>query len=628
MVPLLLLAACDPEPPPCVNVAPYADAELHNHALPFEVALDPARRRAYVSALATATVAVVDLDAAAVTDVLVLGGDALVTPDLVVDGLGWLWVLSSGERPLIRVDPDDGERDEPWVAFSQAKAALPRPTGGLLLLAGDGAGDASLWRLDANGTPLGLASVGPATGLVAVDDTRVGVLAIDTMTVLDRETLEIVGTCALPFAAVRGAALPDGTVVVADDTRVGLAGCDGAMAVAWDVGTENKDVVVWGDGALILDRIGDDTRGDDPNLGVVHAADGDGVEVARWVSGKNTGFGAIDPETGWMWGNSEGTNELLAWDPDSGEPRAAVRLGAFVDGVAIDPDGGGVAYATGRVADTVVRIDGEALSALTLEVHWPYSPVPDVTRDVVWVLDQTRTVAYGLDRADLSVRRVLDPGLGANKTLTFSTLVVHPRDGDLYVAHAPSDTLVRLDPDSGAELQRWALGGAYTDDPDQVGELSVRVDGPDGSVFVARSHDGRLQRIVPGDDAIATTYGAPPDDGAYDIDFARVFPDLGRVWLWGLAFDATTLARVPEDDRDVSRMLGPFPGKGGHALAIDSDRREIVHLGRDGGVRGRTGFAARDLSAMAVRIDPDLRRVAFTRSADAFVCLWDVADVR
>ena len=631
------LSACSARPF-CLYLGP--DPELTNHVQPFEIAVDPGARRVFSTSLGSRTVAVLDADTQAVDRMLPTGSRPLAYPDVAVDDGGVLWITARQQPPLLRFDLDTAERTTPAVALARSGTGIAAPGGGALLLGFEGEGSQALVLLDGDGEVVTHRTLEHgATWVIPHDGDHVGLIrrfdgadcCDDGYELRSLPELEVEAACDLPFQAQRGAVLDDGTVVVADQHHIGTVGCDGDLPRSWTAGAENKDVVSLGDQALVLDRTGSDA-GWDPNWGVARVADAGGVDGDRtFVTGKNSGYGALDPDTGLVWVNSEGTTEVLVLDPVAGQVVAAIRTGTFLDGLATDPEQAGVFYVTGRLSNTFARIeDGEQTVEVT-DVPWPFSPVVDVARDRVWALSQLDSTVHGHRRSDLAAETAIDTGLGTNRLLTFGTLAFHPGRKTLFLAHSAADQLLELQPDTGQILRTWDLGGPAIEDWKEIGELLVRVDGATGALLVCRSNDGRVQRIDPDAGDVRTRW-LDADDAeklrsGNNVDFAVVIPKQGVLFVAGSAFDAATLDPIPDRDLDVRRVLGPHPRHTNQLLVITNDNR-LARVTEAGAVLGSLPFAAHDLHSTVFRVDGQADAVAMVRAHDAYVCWLELSELK
>ena len=650
MLALALSPGCT-KPPHCESYEPYP--ELLNHVQPFEIAVDPVRRRALSTSLASRTVGVYDLDWSGMVKTVPVGPRPLVYPDVAVDEAGVAWITNFSQPPVIRLVPDGGERSFPDGAISLARRVVAAGGGGAVVLGVDRDGVSLLERHGPGGGVEASAFLDrDGLGLVDLGGDRVGVLiAGDELGELEIRTqadLAVVESCDLPFPAGRGALLSDGTVLVTSRTRVGRAGCGGEAPADWESGVENQDVIALDDGtALVLDRIGPD----DPNLGVARRWDRDGpLDPDGFPTAKNTGYGAYDPVLGRVWANSEGTSEVIWAFPDEGAVVGSLRTGTHLDGLALDPEHEGGVVLTGRLSDTVQRLSVFETVARTDGVRWPFSPVVDPARDRVWVLSQTDAAVHGLARGTLDGVSVLPTGDPPNGLLTFGSLALHPGRDTLLVAESAADALIELDPADGSERGRWPLGGPAIDDPDVIGHLSVHPQ-PDGdAALLCRTTDGRVQRIDLATGELQTTWleaqaVASLGEGNA-VHSATLLADAGLFYAGGFALDAATLDRRADADLDVLRVVGTDPtDPDGALIVVDAGGRRLqrlaagvwgvagggggVHRGAaDGTVVGEFTLADLEVRASLFRIDPLRERVLVLRSADARLCSFPLREIR
>ena len=630
---LVVVSGCQ-KPAHCESYEPYP--ELLNHVQPFEIAVDPQRRRGFSTSLASRTVAVYDLDWSAVVAMVPIGPRPLVYPDVAVDDQGVAWITSYSHPPLVRLVPDNGERTFPEGEISLARRVVAVAGGGAVVLGNDREDRAVLALLDAAGVEIVSTVLDvDGLGLVALDDARIGVLVggdgTGELEIRRLADLEVEERCDIPFPAGRGAALTDGTVLVASRTRVGRAGCGGEPAADWATGIENQDVVALDDGtALVLDRIGPD----DPNLGVARRWGRDGPEDPDgFPTAKNTGYGAFDPVLGRVWANSEGTSEVVWLNPDEGALAGALRTGTHLDGLALDPEVEGGVVLTGRLSDTVLRLDVFDAAARSDQVRWPFSPVIDPDRGRIWVLSQTSATVHGLDQATLVTQELLPTGDAPNGLLTFGTLDLHPERRTLLVAESAADALIELDPDGGGELGRWPLGGPAIDDPDVIGQLAVHPLPGDDAALVCRTTDGRVQRVDLASRDVRTAWLDAPATAALGegnaVHSTTLLPDRGLLYVGGVALDATTLDRRTESDLDVLRVVGVDPTDSeGALIAVDPGGRRLLRIAQDGELLGELTLADKEVRASMFRIDPVRERVLVLRSADARLCSFPIGDIR
>lgn len=554
---MLLLLACASEPP--------AEREAHapagcwslrtEDALPsvtqtYDVAVDAPRRRAVATGLGLPYLSVVDLDTAARVDAIAFAERSTTYPRVAVDDAGTAWVASQSAPALVRVDlatrtasAVSDVHDARWVVGLDEGVVVPGGAGVVRVVDG----------------VVAEAAVGARAGARHPDG--VVVLGDAEAVVLDADLAEV-DRCALPFMANLVAALPDRTLVVADGRRIARGACGGAFE-AWTVGVELTDLATDGATVWALDRIGEA----DPTLGVAWRLDD--APVLAFPTGKNSGYGEVDASGGALWVNAEGTAEVHAYAPD-GERIAAVSTGTFVDGL-VEVEGALVA--SGRLSGLLARFDGETVTRGE-PVRWPWAPVYD--GDAVWMLGQLDGVLSAVDSSTLAAEH-RDLDVGANPLLTFGDVAVADDRASVLVAESAADVLFELR--DGAQVARWPLGGPPVDDPDFGAHLEVLY--RNGVVWLARSFDGRLQRLD-----LAT--GARVD-ATLDPDRLRTLQDRRRTHAlaWDGAgprygpygLDPDTLAVVDEWD-DVGALLAPWPDGGW--LAIDAAGTTLLHLADDG----------------------------------------------
>ncbi len=609
----MAVAACKPSPDDDACFSLLADPAVVNFVQPFDVYVDSTHRRVWGTALGTASLAEIDADTFVAGETIRLGETALERPQVIADVAGVAWIGSTSAPSLYRWDPtlDDLTTSTPLDTVS---ALVPRPGGGLVAF-GLLNSVHTLALIDADGT-VGITQPVPGAGGIA--PLADGLLLLgEAGEVRGWDDLALVRTCPLPFEAQNGAGLADGGVVVTDDDRIGYSDC--TTTLQWDVGVEAKEIAPYADGALVLDRIGPE----DPNLGMAWMVTSAGV-TPDFQTAKNTGFGGIDPVTGLLWGNSEGTAEITAFDPGSGAEVVADKLGTFVDGIAPDPDEPGVMIATGRLSDTVERVVDGVVTARTDLVHWPYSPAIDDTRGMVWMVRQTDGTIIGLDATTLGPITEIDLGFAPNPLLTFSTLTYDRSRDLLYLAESYSDTLVLVDPGNRAEIARWSLGGPVITDPDAIGELTVRVDSSSGYVLVGRTNDGRIVRVDPVSGEVVTTDFTANSPSERQIDSLHTFPEHGVFFMGGHGFDTRTLA--PEVTIPASDVIATEPRD--DWLAVSPDQQELQRLDADGKVKAALNIADKTLNAMIVDITFDLKTLLVGHADDATICRYPTSDVR
>ena len=617
--------------PRCVYLGP--DENIPNHTQPFEVAVDVDRRIGYVTGLASRGVLSWDLDTHELIGVKPFADQPLRYPDVAVDELGVIWVITRSDPSVIRFDPFTNHRTQIYEPLGHAGTLVPAPGGGMVALGFTHEQEQVVALFAADGELQELLYLeDSATGMLALDSGQVALLSQpvgdDAYRVLDLPSLEVVETCALPFVAYHGDELDDGTVIVARAASIGTVGCDGEEPLSWIAGAENHEVISLGDRAIVLDRLGEE----DANWGVGRFVTPDGpVEGADFSTAKNTGYGDVDTLTGTLWVNSEGTGEVWGMSTDDGALLDTVLTGAFLDGMALDREEQNF-YVTGRLSNTIARITAEGVIAEAHETFWPFSPVVDTPRDTLWVLSQADGVIHGYRRGDLEFLQEIDPGMGRNELLTFNSMILHPARSTLFVAHAETDQVAEIDPDSGEVVNTWDLQGPAISDPDQIGHLMMRIHAATGSVMVLRSNDARVQRLDPESGSLASVWLEQSIveelASGNSVDFAGMLQDYFIVYVGGHAVDGATLTPLPERDLPVSRVIGPHPDDNDDLLAVATDRRRLVRIDALGEEKDSVAFTGKELHSALFRIDKDSRSIAMIRASDGRLCWFEFDEMK
>ena len=530
-----------------------ADGES-NHLLPLHLDVDPASRRAWCISRLLGTVAQVDLDTAEVLRVVPRYADSVNTPRIVGDGPDRFWLARSSAPALVRVDASSGEMTAVEIGLEAARAVLRLDEERLVVAGTLSAGGDVLLVIDGNGEVVQQRELdGAALGLRAVDeDSFAALMRSDHVDVHAADTLARRYSCPLNIDVAstdnRFARLSSGDFVVSANAGIGLAVCDGGSPLAVVEGNENREVVSLGDEALVLDRIG----GSEPNWGEMRRYDADLIETdPPCQTGKNSGYGGLDTQTGLFWMNSEGSTEVWAVDPDSFEVAHRVRTGVHVESVALDPARPGQVFVSGRLSDTLYRVDlaGAADEPLiaNLDFHWPVRPL--AFGGSLWLLDHLEGVLHELDSDTLEGLADLDLGEGADRSLTLADAELHPDRGTLFVSLGGSNTLLEVDLAEGAVVGRWALGGELLD-RDEAGRLEVLIRGDE--VLTVRSADGQITRIDPELTEPLST-AAPVADllpGQTRLQLSALSANNALLYVGPFAIDVASLDRRPGKDRE------------------------------------------------------------------------------
>jgi streptogramin lyase len=571
-----------------------------NMLLVNDVVLDPIRGVAWAAGTETDTLARIHLATGEILDWYALPDLLPSSPLMAVDGLGVVWMIRKyGEHALVRLDPETGEvsgLDNEGRIYSQA-VGLPR--GGLLL----GSNDDSthfLERRDADGALVAEVEVpGAVTALLALDKGRSHALSLsvsdsDTpIWTVDSESLESTWSCEAPMSGESMARLEDGSFVLVRSTRIGVAHCDAREDPVLEVGTDNKDVFAGDVGFLVLDRVGqDDLAG--LNWSLARRFSADLVEAGRpFVTGKHAGFGDIDPATGLLWVNSEGTASVGVFEPVEGLRDQEIRVGTHVENVIPDPESPGRVYYTGRLSQSVGTLDlesGEFLESPE-RTGWWRSPV--LRDDGLWVIDHLTADLHRFDPESMELLERIDVPVPENSSLLFGHLLWHAERGTWFLTHGITNQLLELEDATGRVLGAWALPRATDPSSYESGVLGLARAGDLLAVY--NSHEGAIVLVDPSKpDLVATRlldrahltqreYSPTPE-------LLYVSEDASLIFVGGLAFDATTLEARVEQSLPVDRVLGELePGVFLGWRVVDDT---ILRLGEGGEILGRQALQA------------------------------------
>ena len=596
-----------------------------NHLLPLYVTLDVPARRLFCYSLLLGTIAEVDLDDAAL--VQVLPKEPVPTPPtrLVGDSPRLLWLLRQSTPSIQRYDLDSGEVLDVDTGLAAA-ADLVRAGPDQHLVAGilpgvvptlqllDGELDI-VDEIELDDRPLNLEFIDESHHVAVLLENR-------RVEVYDAATLAFQHSYPAPFVGHNVGngfvQLDGGDFVVSDDTVLGLIPADGGSLVEVEEGNENWDLITRGNELLVLDRIGSA----DPNHGEVRRYDADLNRLGDpFPTGKNSGFGGLDTQTGLVWMNSEGSTETWAVDPDTGEAVHKIPLGVHVESVATDPDRPSRVFVSGRLSDTLFSVDlvDEHVVHADLDFSWPVRPV--VADGSLWVLDQLNARLHTFDRDTLVSSESYDLGLSPNPSLALSDVARHDARGTLLVSHGWDDVLVEVDPRSGSVTGRWELEGVPLD-RDIACRLEVLV-GP-YAVFVVRTRDGRVSRLdLDSGDVRTASPLEQLDPGSTRLQFAALSEDGGLLYLGPFAIDPDTLGRLPELDRNWSFPVAQVEERW---IAWREDDASIVVVDRDG-----VEVRALPTDQIGGRFSPELHylpgwdgRVVFTDIYRAGILAWPV----
>jgi sugar lactone lactonase YvrE len=563
------------------------------------VTVDTARRRAFATSLVSGAVAVIDIDAAALLGVYDVGGQPSL-PEAAMDGRGSVWI--SGQRVLSRLNPETGQLDGFDLGLGRIEGIVTLAGDGGAVVMGDDAARVSwIVRVDANGAELARAQLEGSGSCIGIADDGAAVVVSEILDaggteveVYSIDGLALLRSCPASAAGNTVTQALDGRFLLPNQDFVGEARCDGVAPEKLTIGQENKQALVVpgapaGADVLVLDRIGDSTlRG--PNWGIARWLDASLVPTgATFSTGKNSGHGGMDGETGYIWMNSEGTSEAQAYDPQTGMLVQRVQLGVDLESVAIADDSPGIVWVTGRLSRTLGRADlttGEVLKTTPFD-GWPVQPT--IVGQTLFVLDGLTQELWAFDRDSLDVLAHYDLGLDDNIGLVFDDLAYDEARGVLLVADAQANALVAVDPSSGATIQRWALAGNPADDPDTIGVQRVVVVGD--AYVVLNTVEGRLTRIEAGQSEIALSVLLPVSV-TRELGYAAVpdplWTDGERLYVGGHAIDPLTFQELPDGKRALTQVLG---ARGGDLVGWDATAEDVVELDPAGEVVSRVPIA-------------------------------------
>jgi hypothetical protein len=384
------------------------------------------------------------------------------------------------------------------------------------------------------------------------------------------------------------AQLEGGDWAISQETRLSLLRCPSGEWSQLEVGRENRSAIALpGGGFASLDRIGADGT-HDPNWGLLRRYTSELSRVGEvWPTGKNSGYGALDPETGLVWMNSEGTAELWAMEPESGALVHRVRLGEHIESVAVEEEGRQIWF-SGRLSNLHGRIDLDSgeLRRVSDLITWPVAPV--MAEGWLYLLDQLNSTLHRVDPQSLEVAERWELGLSVNTLLTLSDMAWSPERGTLLIAQAADDLLLEFDPAEGRELARWELAGPAISEPDMAGRVEVVPLGD--AAVVVRSTDGALSRVdLESGDVLG---GDLPDGGiaalrsAHLLDATCLSEDGSRLWVGRFALDPADLGLLWELESGVDLIL--HDAGEGELLAWRDQPDSLVVLDAEGAIlRGR-----------------------------------------
>ncbi len=629
------------------------DGQL-NHLLPQYIGLDRDSRRLYFTSNASRTLAAVDVDAGELLGVYPLPDTAQPRTGLRVDATGLVWVSAGAEPALTRFDPATGEATAVDSGLVAIAGLARRPEGGVVALGATAVeGESAMVVIDPDGAMLTSVPVTHSTfgfsesgrGQVAVLEAQ-GSHLPSVLRLLDPDDLSEQGRVAAEdlvehpgtfaplvdlglgrFAAVWG----DTLLVIDGDTNTWTLRVEG---------TENKSAVPVEGGLLVFDRLSADPA-TAPLHGEQRAYDDDLNPIGEAVpTGKNTGYATLDPLTGLVWMNSEGSTEVLAMDPASGEIRVRVRSGEHLESVAVlapaEGEAGGDAvvtdavWFTGRLTNTVGRIDLQTgATTVTEALTWPVAPL--LQGGALYVVTQMSNELVTLDPDTLAVRASVPLDLTLNGTLTFDDLAGDPARGSLFLSQTLDHVLVELDAATGIERGRWALSGAAPTDENKPGHDQLMAIGPRWLVLC--THSGEASLIDP-DRALAEPLPVPEAlrrSLSRAARFEHLSPVLsvggGHFYIDGVAFNAGTFEPAPAYDVDADLLIGELDGQ--RLAYAGSDGGELRLLDEAGAVIARRalGLGADAAPTFTLQVSGGRPRLIVSDFETAAVSVLDLRDL-
>lgn len=562
-------SGCDPSAEIVLPLVPDGADPI----LVFDATVDPVGRRAWSTALVTPTLAEIDIDTQTLVKVHTLSATKFDRPQVSVAGDGAPWVASGEGDAITRLDPVSGVVTHPLSDMERATSVIGRPDGGAWV-AGEIATHPVLVWLDADGDVITQVDLDdPALGLTATNDGGVAALVSDddgsggqAIEVFDGDTLEMQTTCVSPPTDKFFSQIADGSFITGSETTINRVPCDGVTEpTTIREGQDNKEFIPYEDGFVVLDRVGDD-RTDGYNWGQVRYYDNELNWTGQiFVSGKHTGYGGLDPTTGIVWANSEGTTSVYGLDLVHEQAVANVQVGLNIETLLPDPRYPGEMIVTGRLSGTVARVDlcensyVEAAEAPT----WPVSPV--LVGDTLYTIDQLTGMIQVWNADTLEWLDTYDFSLPDNTLLNFDYMVYHPTRHTLFMTETVDNVLMEIDPDTGDVLHQWVLSGKPITDTGTITRSEVEL--VDGWLFVARPQDGQLTLVDPDEDEPVAE--ATMDKQTIKIintnrlDLVWVTADDSAVYVGPIAFDPDTLSPTGVELGQGAESVFADDGEGG-----------------------------------------------------------------
>lgn len=474
------------------------DYEGLNHLLPTELLVSSGNRLAYSHALNSDTIAVLDLDTKALVAVHEVPGVGQVE---LYDGGKLIYVTRSSSPPIQTLNPTTGasqalvvglESVNGVLRLSETKTAMAGETadGSHILQINDRENDHARLAFEVlPEVPRALLDAGNGEIAVVMGQR----LEPGLIEFRSKSDLSLLRSCTAPFGAGGASLTQEGDVVLATTSQIGLAPCSETLPARepqiLELGEENMDVIQSPAGMLVLDRVGEENR----NWSIARLFDVSAGELdlkSSFTTGKNSGRGGRDLQTGLVWMNSEGTTEVWAMEPATGVLRVAMPTGLHIESIAAS-DSKGVLLVSGRLSSLLARVDFVTGSVEVLEhtLSWPVAPV--FYDGNFYVLDQLAGTLHIFEGASLTQGAQLDLGWDKLDTLTMSDAVLLPDRGSLLLSNGAVDEVVEVDLATFSIAGRTVLGAPL--DRDDPGRLELHPMG--NGALAVRSFDGRIVKI-------------------------------------------------------------------------------------------------------------------------------------
>lgn len=591
-----------------------------NLLLPMHMAVDSAHRRAWIVSLVASVVAEIDLDSGTWLGNYAYGEGAPSKPLLETDGDGYLWVSGNEANPLYRIEPETHTVEVVHVPGRGLNQVVGRAAGGVYGLTVNARGVGQLAEVNADLSYRLTDLPGVATALAWVHEPDILAVAMleergqFVVQLYNPATMESVGHCGAPESPYDMLPLPGSRLAASFSHSVGVLDYDGNESILLNQGSDLKELLPVTDGFVVMDRLGDETAAG-LNWGIGRVYNAELELIGSYTTAKHTGYGDLDTVTGLAWANSEGTDEIVAFNPENGAFAHRVEVGTHLEDQAWSPLYPDDVWYSGRLSRTLARIhypDG-TVERLPDFGGWPVSPV--FRNGELWFVDQLTQDLWVVDGATMEVLAHHDLDLPDNPLLTFDSMVYDSTRDQFYLSDSYQNLLLVVGTD-GVEKARWPLPGTPISDLTLTGRVQVGRMGD--SVIVLRTTDGLLSKVDPEKGVVAqVSLSAAEMDSFRDITVPAplFFPKEGSCFYAGtVAFDAATLERCDRPVLPVAQLIGEVDGQ-----YVGWGDGKVALLDADMGVVKRQSMEEGDLLAPVPLYIPDLHRLSYWNS--------DVAEV-